>query len=160
MKCPACGDLGTRVINSRSAREDTEIRRRRLCDSCTHRFTTYERAEEALPMVVKKDDRREPWNRDKILHGLTKACEKRPISIDAVEKLARAIADEASASGATEISSQLIGERIMANLRELDEVAYVRFASVYRSFKDLNEFMEEVTLLVDERKSISKQEAP
>ncbi len=152
MKCPSCGDLGTRVIDSRSAREDSEIRRRRLCDNCSHRFTTYERAEQVVPVVVKKDGRREPWNRDKILHGLTKACEKRPISIDAVEKLADQVAGEAGSLGDPEIPSQLIGERLMSGLHELDEVAYVRFASVYRSFKDLDEFMEEVSLLKRDRK--------
>ena len=151
MKCPSCGELGTRVIDSRSSKEDAEIRRRRICDSCTNRFTTYERAERSLPVVVKKDNRRETWNRQKILRGLTKACEKRPISIDSIEKLADIVAAEASESGDKEISSQLIGERIMAKLHDLDEVAYVRFASVYRSFKDLDEFMEQVALLVEHR---------
>ncbi|MCP4674078.1 MAG: transcriptional repressor NrdR [Deltaproteobacteria bacterium] len=152
MKCPVCDDLGTRVVDSRAAREDTEIRRRRQCDTCSHRFTTYERAERTLPFVIKKDGRREPWNRKKIMGGLTKACEKRPISTDEVEKLADTIADDASASGEPEISSRLIGERIMPKLHDLDEVAYVRFASVYRSFKDLDELMEEVSLLVKGRK--------
>lgn len=151
MKCPSCGELGTRVIDSRSAKEDVEIRRRRMCDCCAHRFTTYERAERSLPLVVKKDNRREPWDRQKILRGLTKACEKRPISIDSIERIADIVASEASDSGDQEISSQLIGERIMAKLHELDEVAYVRFASVYRSFKDLDEFMEQVALLVEHR---------
>ena len=152
MKCPACGDLGTRVVDSRSSKEDTEIRRRRLCDACSHRFTTYERVEQALPVVVKKDGRREPWNRDKILSGLAKACEKRPISVDAIEKLADAVESDTMAAGDTEVSSRLIGETIMSRLHDLDEVAYVRFASVYRSFKDLDEFMEEVSLLARERK--------
>lgn len=156
MKCPSCGELGTRVIDSRSSKEDAEIRRRRICDSCANRFTTYERAERSLPVVVKKDNRREPWDRDKILRGLTKACEKRPISIDSIEKLADFVAGEAGESGDAEISSQLIGERIMTRLHDLDEVAYVRFASVYRSFKDLDEFMEQVALLVEHRKKSSK----
>lgn len=152
MKCPSCGELGTRVIDSRSSKEDAEIRRRRICDSCAKRFTTYERAERFLPVVVKKDNRREPWERFKILRGLTKACEKRPISIDSIEKIADIVAAESSESGDNEISSQLIGERIMTKLHDLDEVAYVRFASVYRSFKDLDEFMEQVALLVEHRK--------
>lgn len=160
MKCPACGELGTRVVDSRSAQEDSEIRRRRLCDSCSHRFTTYERIEQSLPVVVKKDDRREPWNRNKILNGLIKACEKRPISIDSIEKLVDSVANEILATGETEVSSQLIGERIMNKLHDLDEVAYVRFASVYRSFKDLNEFMEEVSLLARDRKRLGKEDVP
>jgi transcriptional repressor NrdR len=160
MKCPICGELGTRVVDSRSAKEDSEIRRRRLCDSCSHRFTTYERVEQSLPVVVKKDDRREPWNRNKILSGLVKACEKRPISIDAIEKIADTVTNEIMSTGEAEVSSQLIGERIMNKLHDLDEVAYVRFASVYRSFKDLNEFMEEVALLARDRKRQPKGDVP
>lgn len=157
MKCPACGDLGTRVVDSRSSKEDTEIRRRRLCDACSYRFTTYERVERSLLLVVKKDDRREPWNREKILNGLTRACEKRPVSIDAIEKIADAVGDELIAAGDTEVSSQRIGEHVMIKLKELDEVAYVRFASVYRSFKDLDEFIEEVAVLAKNRNRIPKE---
>ncbi len=151
MKCPACGDLGTRVVNSRSAKEGYEIRRRRLCDACSYRFTTYEKVELSFPKVIKKDARREPWNRDKILSGLTKACEKRPVSIEDIEKLADAVGEDAMAKGEPEISSLLIGEMIMGRLSELDEVAYVRFASVYRSFKDIDEFMKEVASLAKGR---------
>ena len=152
MKCPSCGQLDTRVIDSRSSKDDAEIRRRRVCDACSHRFTTYERAEKVLPVVIKKDNRREPWSRNKILRGLIKACEKRPISIDVVEKLADSIGDDLSAKGEAEVSSQLIGERVMVRLRDIDEVAYVRFASVYRSFKDVGGFVEEVELLSRDRK--------
>jgi transcriptional repressor NrdR len=152
MKCPACDQLDTRVIDSRSSKDDAEIRRRRVCDACSHRFTTYERAEKVLPLVIKKDNRREPWNRNKILRGLIKACEKRPISIDIVEKLADSIADDLGAKGEAEVSSELIGERVMVRLRDIDEVAYVRFASVYRSFKDVGGFVEEVELLSRDRK--------
>jgi transcriptional repressor NrdR len=156
MKCPSCGDMDTRVVDSRSAKEGIEIRRRRQCDSCSYRFTTYEHAEQSLPHVIKKDNRREPWNREKILRGLAKAVEKRPISIEEIEKLADSIADDVRASSEGEISSTVIGEHIMSHLRELDEVAYVRFASVYRSFKDVGEFMSEVTELVKDRKKSTK----
>jgi transcriptional repressor NrdR len=159
MKCPSCGDIDTRVVDSRSAKEGIEIRRRRQCDACSYRFTTFERAEQSLPLVIKKDNRREPWNREKIIHGLAKAIEKRPISIEAVEKLADTIADDARATSDGEIASTLIGEHIMARLRELDEVAYVRFASVYRSFKDVGEFMNEVTELVKDREKLSKEDS-
>lgn len=158
MKCPACGAPDTRVIDSRSGREGTEIRRRRQCDGCSHRFTTYERAERALPIVVKKDGRREPWDRDKILHGLNKACEKRPISIEEIERLAEIVAEEVSAMGEAEVSSKLIGERIMARLHDLDEVAYVRFASVYRSFRDIDEFMQELGEMIKEREQVPRGE--
>lgn len=155
MKCPSCGDMDTRVVDSRSAKEGMEIRRRRQCDACSYRFTTYERAEKSLPLVIKKDNRREPWSREKILHGLAKAIEKRPISLEEVEKLADLVADDVRANSEGEVSSTVIGEYIMAHLRDLDEVAYVRFASVYRSFKDVGEFMNEVTELVKDRKKSS-----
>ncbi len=148
--------MDTRVVDSRSAKEGIEIRRRRQCDSCSYRFTTYEHAEHSLPHVIKKDNRREPWNREKILRGLAKAVEKRPISIEEIEMVADSIADDVRASSDGEISSTVIGEHIMSHLRELDEVAYVRFASVYRSFKDVGEFMDEVTELVKDRKKSTK----
>ncbi|MCU0662132.1 MAG: transcriptional regulator NrdR [Myxococcota bacterium] len=151
MKCPVCSASDTRVIDSRSAKDDSEIRRRRLCDACTHRFTTYERAERLMPLVVKKDGRREEWQRDKVLQGVTKACEKRPISIEAIERMVDKVAEELSGGGEVEISSQVIGKRLMDKLHELDEVAYVRFASVYRSFKDIDEFMTELADLIKDR---------
>ena len=157
MKCPLCGEIDTRVIDSRSIKEDTEIRRRRLCDGCAHRFTTYERAEQHLPVVIKKDGRREPWRREKILNGLIRACEKRPISTEEIEFLADSVADDARAIGEIEISTTLIGERIMARLHERDEVAYVRFASVYRQFKDIDEFMKELAELIKVRDSAARQ---
>ena len=144
--------LGTRVVDSRSAKDDAEIRRRRMCDSCSHRFTTYERAEKTLPLVVKKDGRREPWNRGKILSGLSRACEKRPVSVDVLEKLADVVGEELGAKGEAEVSSQLIGERLMIKLQAIDEVAYVRFASVYRSFKDIGGFVEAVERLSKDKK--------
>ena len=153
MKCPLCGEFDTRVVDSRSIKDDTEIRRRRLCDACNHRFTTYEHAERVLPVVIKKDGRREPWNQDKILSGLRKACEKRPISVQDIEQTADTIADYARAQGEPEIESQIIGSRIMTHLHELDEVAYVRFASVYRQFKDIDEFMTELADLIRDREA-------
>jgi transcriptional repressor NrdR len=153
MKCPVCGATDTRVIDSRSIKDETEIRRRRHCDACAHRFTTYERAEGAFPMVVKKDGRREPWDRDKLLGGLAKACEKRPVSIASIQALVDEIGRELGSVGEAEVPSRDIGERSMAALRQLDEVAYVRFASVYRSFKDIDEFMDELSELVRKREN-------
>jgi transcriptional repressor NrdR len=151
MKCPVCAASDTRVIDSRSAKDDSEIRRRRLCDACSHRFTTYERAERLMPLVIKKDGRREEWQRDKVLQGVTKACDKRPISVEAIERMVDKVAEALSGTGEVEIQSQVIGERIMEKLHELDEVAYVRFASVYRSFKDIDEFMNELADLIKDR---------
>jgi transcriptional repressor NrdR len=157
MKCPTCGEADTRVIDSRALRDGTEIRRRRQCDTCSARFTTYERAEGAFPMVVKKDGRREPWSREKLLHGLAKACEKRPVPVDAIERLVDEVGRAASALGDAEITSGRIGEEVMRRLRQLDEVAYVRFASVYRSFKDIDEFMSELSTLIKKREAGSAE---
>jgi transcriptional repressor NrdR len=158
MKCPTCGEADTRVIDSRALREGLEIRRRRSCDGCGARFTTYERAEGTFPMVVKKDGRREPWSREKLLHGLSKACEKRPISVEGVEKLVDDIGRAIAALGEPEIRSDRIGEESMNRLRRLDEVAYVRFASVYRSFKDIDEFMSELSTLMTKRDVDTKED--
>jgi transcriptional repressor NrdR len=160
MKCPTCGEPDTRVIDSRSLRDGSEIRRRRQCDGCNARFTTYERGEGAFPMVVKKDGRREPWSRDKLLHGLAKACEKRPVPVDDIERLADEVGRAASGLGDVEIASGRIGEEVMRRLRKLDEVAYVRFASVYRSFKDIDEFMSELSQLMNKREAGGDGGAP
>jgi len=157
MKCPTCGEADTRVIDSRALRDGSEIRRRRQCDGCNARFTTYERAEGTFPMVVKKDGRREPWSREKILHGLSKACEKRPVPVDVIERVVDEIGRTASGLGEVEITSDRIGEEVMRRLRQLDEVAYVRFASVYRSFKDIDEFMAELSHLMKKRESGSAE---
>ncbi|RLB01688.1 MAG: transcriptional regulator NrdR [Deltaproteobacteria bacterium] len=156
MKCPFCGEDDDRVIDSRVSKEGYEIRRRRLCNRCGRRFTTYERVAEELPYVVKRDGRREPFSREKVLVGLRKACEKRPISIDVLEKIVDRIEAWAQERGGGEIKSIEIGEKVMEELQELDEVAYVRFASVYRQFKDINQFMEELKELLDrkERKGV------
>lgn len=144
MRCPYCSSLDNRVVDSRIGKEGDSIRRRRECLKCEGRFTTYERVEDILPSVIKKDGRREPFDRMKILSGLKKACEKRPISIEALEKTVDEIEKAIQEKGLKEIPSQIIGEEVMSRLQDLDEVAYVRFASVYRSFKDINEFMKEL----------------
>ncbi len=144
MRCPFCQYLDDKVIDSRLAREGDVIRRRRECLKCEKRFTTYERVEEVMPAVVKKDGRREPFDRQKIVAGIQRACEKRPVSADAVEEVVRRIEVEVQESGEREIASSKIGERVMSALKGLDEVAFVRFASVYRRFQDLNDFMAEL----------------
>lgn len=148
MKCPFCGHLEDRVIDSRAGGAGEVIRRRRECAACERRFTTYERVEDILPTVVKKDGRREPFDRQKLVRGLRIACNKRPVSTDKIEALADTIEREAQESERREISSAELGERIMRHLRDLDEVAYVRFASVYRSFRDIDQFMAELGKLV------------
>lgn len=153
MKCPFCGTLDNRVIDSRLSQGGEVTRRRRECDGCARRYTTYERVEQVLPLVVKKDNRREPFDRMKILAGLRRACEKRPVSSEALEQLVDAIERELVETGERETPSSQIGERIMDRLRDLDQVAYVRFASVYRSFKDIHEFMAELSDLLGERRS-------
>jgi transcriptional repressor NrdR len=145
------------VIDSRLSKEGDMIRRRRECSHCQRRFTTYERVEETLPLVIKKDGRRELFDRGKILSGLHKACEKRPISVDVVEKLVERIEQRLQEAGEREVHSREIGEEIMQELQNLDEVAYVRFASVYRSFKGVNEFMNEVKELLEKGQKSKKE---
>ncbi len=144
MKCPFCGFLESKVTDSRVSAAGDVIRRRRECEKCEKRFTSYERVEEVLPLVVKRDGAREPFDRQKLLGGLRKACNKRPVPQERVEGLVDAIESELAESEKKEISSQEIGERAMVRLRALDEVAYVRFASVYRSFRDIDEFRSEL----------------
>ena len=144
MRCPYCTSLDNKVVDSRIGKEGDSIRRRRECLQCEGRFTTYERVEEVLPSVIKKDGRHEPYDRLKILNGLKKACEKRPVSVEALEKTVADIEKSIQDKGFKEIPSTVIGEEVMEHLHKLDEVAYVRFASVYRSFKDINEFMAEL----------------
>ena len=151
MKCPFCGAAEDRVVDSRATRENDVIRRRRECEKCNKRFTTYERIEETLPLVVKKDGRREPFDRHKIISGLKKACEKRPVSVQSIEDVVNEIEHRMMESGEKEISATALGEEVMERLQKLDEVAYVRFASVYRSFRDINEFMTELEDLVGRR---------
>lgn len=144
MKCPFCGFSETKVIDSRLGKEGNNIRRRRECADCVRRFTTYERIEETLPLVIKKDGRREPFERGKIIAGMQRACEKRPVSIGAIEKMVDRLEVALQESGEKEVDASRIGEAVMEALHDLDEVAYVRFASVYRQFKDINEFMAEL----------------
>lgn len=151
MKCPFCGNIEDKVIDSRTSREGSAIRRRRECLKCAKRFTSYERVEDIIPMVIKKDNRREPFEREKVLIGLKKACEKRPIGIQTLEGITDGIEKKLIGLGVKEIPSSWIGEEVMSSLRELDKVAYVRFASVYRQFKDINELMDEVKSLFDNR---------
>lgn len=153
MKCPACGHEEDKVIDSRSTKEGTVTRRRRECLECAHRYTTYEYIEPAQMVVVKKDGRRQEFDRRRILEGIIKACEKRPIPRQRIEEVTDAIVSELQAEFRTEIVSSEIGERVMKHLRELDEVAYVRFASVYRHFEDITEFMQELRILVREAKT-------
>jgi transcriptional repressor NrdR len=151
MKCPFCGNPEDKVIDSRTSREGNAIRRRRECLKCGKRFTSYERVEDIIPMVVKKDGRREPFDRVKILTGLKKACEKRPIGMETLEGITDSIEKKLIGLGVKEIQSTWVGEEVMNSLRELDKVAYVRFASVYRQFKDINELMKEVKTLFEHK---------
>ncbi|KAF0121893.1 MAG: transcriptional repressor NrdR [bacterium] len=157
MKCPFCSNLDNRVIDSRLSKDGNIIRRRRECLDCKERFTTYERVEEVLPSVVKKDGRREPFDRTKIFNGIKRACEKRPVSINAIENVVDEIEREFQDSGEKEIKCSDIGERVMRALHDLDAVAYVRFASVYRQFKDVSDFMVEVRELLGGQKETKKE---
>lgn len=148
MKCPFCASLENRVVDSRLSKDHNVIRRRRECVGCGKRFTTYERIEECLPLVIKRDGRREPFDRAKIIAGMKKACQKRPISIDRIERAVDRIEQGFQEKGEKEIPSEKIGERVMEELHEMDEVAYVRFASVYRQFKDATDFLEEASKLM------------
>ncbi len=153
MKCPACGDIEDRVIDSRLGKDYAVIRRRRECLTCKKRFTTYERIEESMPYVIKKDGRREAFDRRKIVEGMRRACEKRPISIDKIEQVADGIEQELLERPEKEIGVARIGERVMDALRDMDDVAYVRFASVYRSFRDVEEFMREIRELSEKKEA-------
>ncbi len=151
MKCPFCREIKNKVIDSRLSKDGRTIRRRRECLNCEKRFTTYEKVEAVLPMVVKKDGRREPFNHEKIRAGIQKACQKRPISINDIDDFIDSLGQLFQENGHREINSSEIGERVIEKLKEWDDVAYVRFASVYRQFKDINEFMTELKELLDER---------
>ncbi len=149
MKCPFCGHLEDKVIDSRTSKDGDLIRRRRECLGCERRFTSYERIEEVMPLVAKKDGRREPFERQKILHGLKMACGKRPVSTQQLEDAVNTIERKVLALGVKEVPSSLVGEEVMSALKGLDMVAYVRFASVYRHFKDIGELMQEVKNLFE-----------
>ena len=149
MKCPFCGHENTRVIDSRPAEENNSIRRRRVCDECNKRFTTYEKIETIPLIVIKKDNNREPYDRAKIEAGVLRACHKRPISVNQINQLIDEVETEIFNREEKEIPSQVIGELVMNKLKNLEEVAYIRFASVYREFKDINTFMDELKRVLD-----------
>lgn len=151
MKCPFCGDSESKVIDSRESKSGLCIRRRRECLSCEKRFTTYEKIEEVPYMVIKKDGRRQSFDRQKLLKGLLKACEKRPIPVTRLEEIAEEIEAKFQEAPGKEISTSEIGQMVMDRLRILDKVAYVRFASVYREFKDVAEFTQELENLLEEK---------
>ena len=151
MKCPYCSSLESKVIDSRPTDDGHVIRRRRECMNCKQRFTTYEKVEEIPIVIVKKDGARESYNRMKVLNGIIRACEKRPVSMEKMENLIDQIESRLHSSMEKEIPSELIGELVMSGLKELDEVSYVRFASVYRQFKDINTFINELTKLLNEK---------
>ena len=151
MRCPFCAEDEDKVIDSRQSKDSREIRRRRECVACNRRFTTYERAEEALPMVVKGDGRREPFDRNKVLKGIRFAAAKRAVPMEDLSNLALAVERELSEQGRDEMPAVEIGERVLPRLRELDEVAYVRFASIYRDFRDVEEFLRELGEVVRAR---------
>lgn len=155
MRCPLCQYNGTRVLDSRPVNDAKSIRRRRECEDCGNRFTTFEMVEEPPLLVIKKDGTREEFSRDKILHGLVRACEKRPVPLETLERIVDKIGQELRCSGRAEVNSNDIGELVMKSLYEVDEVAYVRFASVYRQFKDINVFIEELEELLNSSKKKS-----
>ncbi|WLV23762.1 transcriptional regulator NrdR [Aciduricibacillus chroicocephali] len=152
MKCSNCGHKSTKVLDSRPIEEGQTIRRRRECERCGFRFTTFERVEEMPLIVVKKDGNRQAFSRDKLVRGLIKACEKRPVPIDAIEGLALEVEKELRSRGQAEVQSQMVGEAVMDRLSDIDEVAYVRFASVYRQFKDISVFLDELKEIANSNK--------
>ncbi|MED3549276.1 transcriptional regulator NrdR [Cytobacillus praedii] len=152
MKCPSCQSNNTRVLDSRPVDDYRSIRRRRECESCGYRFTTFEKVEEIPLVVVKKEGTREEFSRDKILRGLIKACEKRPVALKELEEITSSVEKELRSNGVSEIKSDAVGEMVMDRLANIDDVAYVRFASVYRQFKDINVFIEELKELIKKEK--------
>ncbi len=157
MKCPFCTSLDNKVIDSRLSKDGNVVRRRRECIECHRRFTTHERVEEILPVVIKKDSRREIFDRGKVLSGVQKACSNRPVSIDAIEGLVDRVERHFQDKGEKEIICNEVGEMVMSELHQIDEVAYVRFASVYRQFKDISEFMTEIKDLLSSREQKAKK---
>ncbi len=158
MRCPFCSEEDTKVVDSRLVTGGDQIRRRRECQSCSERFTTYETAELLLPKVIKQNGAREPFNEEKLRSGILRAVERRPISVEQIEETVSHIQHDLMATGEREVSSLVVGEHVMQHLKKLDQVAYVRFASVYRSFQDLNEFREEIDKLSAEELENSEQQ--
>ena len=158
MKCPFCDHLSDKVVDSRESKDGALIRRRRECQSCSRRFTSYERIEEVQFVVIKKDQSRQLFDREKLLTGILASCQKRPVSMAACQALVNEVQDRIAEHSSREIESRQIGELVMARLKELDKVAYIRFASVYREFKDLSDFMGEVKPLIEEKGRDSTEE--
>jgi transcriptional repressor NrdR len=154
MRCPNCGHLEDRVIDSRSTREGRAIRRRRECIGCGQRYTTYEYVENASVVVVKRNGKREPYSREKVVAGISRSCEKRPVSLTQIEEIVDRVEAEMQRMAPGEVTSRFIGEAVMEELQALDQVAYVRFASVYRHFKDINQFLDEIQTLVSEGRDV------
>ncbi|KPB05452.1 MULTISPECIES: transcriptional regulator NrdR [Bacillaceae] len=152
MKCPACHHNGTKVLDSRPVEEGKSIRRRRECESCSYRFTTFEKVEEMPLIVVKKEGIREEFSREKVLRGLIRACEKRPVALKQLEDIVMEVEKELRNIGISEVKSDMVGEMVMERLSKIDEVAYVRFASVYRQFKDINVFLDELKEIIDKER--------
>ncbi|CAG9619591.1 transcriptional regulator NrdR [Sutcliffiella rhizosphaerae] len=152
MKCPACHHNGTKVLDSRPVEEGRSIRRRRECESCSYRFTTFEKVEEIPLIVVKKEGIREEFSKEKVLRGLIRACEKRPVSLNQLEEIVFEVEKELRNIGISEVKSDMVGEMVMERLSKIDEVAYVRFASVYRQFKDINVFLDELKEIIEKER--------
>ena len=157
MKCPYCHSTNTTVLDSRTTEDDTAIRRRRLCEDCGKRFSTYERYENITLMVIKKDETREAYDPSKIINGIVKSCQKRPVSLDEIEQVAKNVEIKINHTGKKEVTSTYIGELVMDELKDLDPVAYVRFASVYREFKDVDSFYNEIVNLRDKKDASEEQ---
>ncbi|MDQ7095221.1 transcriptional regulator NrdR [Desulfosporosinus sp. PR] len=157
MRCPFCGNEDTKVLDSRQVEEGTTVRRRRECDRCLRRFTTFEKFEDSPLVVVKKDGRRDVFSRSKMMAGMLRACEKRPISLEQIEEAAYSIEKDLRNTHEREVTSSEVGEAVLKQLFSLDEVAYIRFASVYRQFKDIQRFMEELNELIEKRGALEKQ---
>ncbi len=157
MKCPYCHSNNTKVLDSRTTEDDTAIRRRRLCEDCKKRFSTYERYEDITLMVIKKDETREAYDRSKLINGIVKSCQKRPVSLDQIEQVAKNVEIKINHTGKKEVTSTYLGELVMEELKNLDPVAYVRFASVYREFKDVDSFYNEIVNLRDKKDASEEQ---
>ncbi|MFH1435500.1 MAG: transcriptional regulator NrdR [Pseudomonadota bacterium] len=156
MHCPNCKNPDSKVTDSRTVADGWSVRRRRVCPKCNFRFTTYERIERTLPMIVKKDGRREAFDKTKVLKGMKKACQKRPIAMEELDKAMEQFEGEIMSRGEKEVTSSVVGEWVMNYLKQLDDVAFVRFASVYRSFKDVDEFMQELSHIIASRRTVKK----
>lgn len=156
MRCPSCQYNGTRVVDTRPVDDNKEIRRRRECESCSYRFTTFEKIEETPLIVVKKDGSREEFSREKLLRGMIRACEKRPVALEVLDEIVIAIEKDLRQMSNGEVQSDDVGEKVMDHLASIDEVAYVRFASVYRQFKDINVFIDEIREIIERQSNAKK----